>query len=453
MRDSASATVSPFRFPLLAGGNDRILLSIALGEMSHARDMLSLLLSTTTPQNTSPIPSLPSGLLTVSSVSKEPDVLSVLTFNALLVTGGKDDALRKAASLLKDAADRLDRSTLRNDKYWLDALTIRKANWGLLPAPLPLGSATSKGSDKTARDFVVSYGLEQCAYVSEFIWAMLTRVTNNSASPAFRRRAIANLSHFRTNVSEPLEFPGRNRMKLRVSLRRKRDAGETVSSQSDHSAGSSRDTLHDQLSCAQRELVEQEIFDELIKEASYLPTMSARVSERQIAVEAAQGVELHLDMVPPPYVSSPRWTFMYLFQVDSTLTDDRPPTSTDIDSAFCDLVYSSLHVLLLRAHAYRKKTRLKLTGASRLAEPKTLVASRAMILQPIIDIVQYHVFCDRVRRVLKDTSAGLAKIGVDSTLRFDVIGESGHDILMLLAEDANTRSRIGGEAVLRIDGR
>lgn len=137
--------------------------SIALGEMSHARDMLALLLSATTPLNPSPIPSLPSGLLTASSVSKQPDITSVQTFNALLVTGGKDDALRKAASVLKDAAERIERGASRSDRYWLDALTIRKANWGLLPAPLPLGSATGKGSDKTARDFLITYGLEQCA--------------------------------------------------------------------------------------------------------------------------------------------------------------------------------------------------------------------------------------------------------------------------------------------------
>jgi hypothetical protein len=50
-------------------------------------------------------------------------------------------------------------------------------------------------------------------------------------------------------------------------------------------------------------------------------------------------------------------------------------------------------------------------------------------------------------------SAGLRRVGVDSNLRFDVIGEGGQEILRLLAEDMNARSRVGGEAVLRIDGR
>lgn len=120
-----------------------------------------------------------------------------------------------------------------------------------------------------------------------------------SAPPLFRRRAITYLSQANISDVGTLVFPGRERTKLRVSLRRRSHTGELISS---HSGATElpKVALHKQITCAQRELVEQEIFDELIKEASYLPTMSARVSERQIAVEAAQGVELHFDLVPPP---------------------------------------------------------------------------------------------------------------------------------------------------------
>jgi mediator of RNA polymerase II transcription subunit 17 len=118
----------------------------------------------------------------------------------------------------------------------------------------------------------------------------------------FKRRAVAHLSHFSTSGGENLVFPSQERTKLRVSLRRRTENGETISSQKDYDTGSTKNpSLHDQLSRSQRQLVEQEIFDELIKEASYLPTMSARVSERQIAVEAAQGVELQFDMVLVPH--------------------------------------------------------------------------------------------------------------------------------------------------------
>ncbi len=135
--------------------------SIAYGEMSHARDLLSLLLSTSSSSDPLPVP-LSSGCLTASSVSKLPAIPSVQSFSARLVTGGKDEALRKASDVLKAAAEGVERGSAKSDKLWTDALSIRRSNWGLIPAPLPLGSAMGKGADKTSKDFLVSFGLEQC---------------------------------------------------------------------------------------------------------------------------------------------------------------------------------------------------------------------------------------------------------------------------------------------------
>lgn len=152
--------------------------------MSHARDLLTLLLSASAPTsslaNASPgnslinkpsavpeaslNPALTPGLLTASTVTALPPILSVQAFDAQLVTGGKDDALRKASDVLRVAAEGVERSTSRSENYWADALRIRRANWGLVTAPLPLGAATGKGADKTSRDFLISYGLESCQF-------------------------------------------------------------------------------------------------------------------------------------------------------------------------------------------------------------------------------------------------------------------------------------------------
>lgn len=51
------------------------------------------------------------------------------------------------------------------------------------------------------------------------------------------------------------------------------------------------------LQAAQREVVEQEIFSMLIREAGNLPTASARVSEQLIVIEAAQNTELRFELV------------------------------------------------------------------------------------------------------------------------------------------------------------
>ena len=109
-------------------------------------------------------------LLSATTVTKPPPIVSVQTFNAQLSIGGKDEALRKASNLFRTAAESMGRSRARGEKYWVDALRARRANWGLSPAPLPPGSATGKGADKTSKDFIISYGLEGCACLNE-IWS------------------------------------------------------------------------------------------------------------------------------------------------------------------------------------------------------------------------------------------------------------------------------------------
>lgn len=55
--------------------------------------------------------------------------------------------------------------------------------------------------------------------------------------------------------------------------------------------------LYGSLKATQTEVVEEEIFSVLIRDASNLPTASARVSERLIAIEAAHGTELTFELV------------------------------------------------------------------------------------------------------------------------------------------------------------
>ena len=137
--------------------------------MSFARDMLSVLLATS-PQPQ--IPGVPQAaplppkqqLLSASTVTKPPPIQSMQAFNTQIVIGGKDIALRKAADLLKGAAGSVEKSRSLSERYWLDALKIRRGNWGLVPAPLPFGTATGRSADKTSKDFLVSFSLEECEF-------------------------------------------------------------------------------------------------------------------------------------------------------------------------------------------------------------------------------------------------------------------------------------------------
>lgn len=73
------------------------------------------------------------------------------------------------------------------------------------------------------------------------------------------------------------------------------------------------------------------------------------------------------------------------------------------------------------------------------------------ILQPIIDLLQYSVFCERVEEELGKAVKALRKAGVEGELRFSGVGEDGSTLVSLLNDDGP--QRVGGEAVLRIDGR
>jgi mediator of RNA polymerase II transcription subunit 17, fungi type len=138
--------------------------------MTLAKDILSLYAASTSPASVPPLLNadassvsvLPDGILAASSVSQPPSIASVQSFNARLVAGGKDEALRKASDLHRSAAIAIERSHDVGARYWIDALKIRRRNWGLIPAPLPLGMPTGRGADRTTKDFLISFSLSEC---------------------------------------------------------------------------------------------------------------------------------------------------------------------------------------------------------------------------------------------------------------------------------------------------
>jgi mediator of RNA polymerase II transcription subunit 17 len=156
--------------------------------MTHAQQVLAALLATTNsesqaqsstqpPQSSSQAQAqmLPQSVLpppnvnfSATTVTKPAPITSVQAFNAQLTIGGKDEALRHAAGLFRSSAESMERTREAGEKYWVDALKIRRSNWGLVPAPLPPGSATGKGADKTSKDFLISYGLEECQCMGHF---------------------------------------------------------------------------------------------------------------------------------------------------------------------------------------------------------------------------------------------------------------------------------------------
>lgn len=93
-----------------------------------------------------------------------------------------------------------------------------------------------------------------------------------------------------------LQFPHRRRHRLRVSLIAV-DSSGVICRGNNIASFANPTSLDGSLRAAQKEVLEEEVFSVLIKEASDLPTASARVSERLIIIDAAQGMELRFEMV------------------------------------------------------------------------------------------------------------------------------------------------------------
>ena len=105
-------------------------------------------------------------------------------------------------------------------------------------------------------------------------------------------------------------------------------------------------------------------------------------------------------------------------------------------------------MLLLRQHAHVKTVRLKLLPKQASTVPRPV--HQPQILQPIIDLLQYDLFLRRVRGELLRAVSKLRDAGVPVDLRFEEVSETGVHVLDALLEG---KEKIGGEAVLRIDGR
>ncbi|KAJ3528511.1 hypothetical protein NMY22_g9384 [Coprinellus aureogranulatus] len=398
-------------------------LFVALGEMSQARDILNSLLSTVQPNTnalqallgvvqpptTGPVVATPSGpALTATIVTKQPPISSLQAFNAQIVIGSKDEALRKAADLFDTVATRLEKSQKREELYWVNALRIRRSNWRLIPSPLPRGTFISKGTDRTAKDFLVAYGLEE-------------------SHAGFRRAALAHLSD--VGSKNELVFANRQRNRMQITLSTTTPDGQETIATNTIPAPPESLSVEEELAWAQTEIIDQEIFSYLVKEAPAMPTVIGKVSERTIDVEAADGIELKLELVK----------------------DDEVHHGTI--SPICDVIYHALHVLLLRKHEFQKGVRLKAIAGFQPPPDEKGQAISPPILQPIVDFLQYNLFCERLERELNKAASGLSAAGISTNVSFDCVGETGRELVDFISDILPPISHISGEAVLTISDR
>lgn len=137
-------------------------------------------------------------------------------------------------------------------------------------------------------------------------------------------------------------------------------------------------------------------------------------------------------------------SFILIFSVhskiDTKVNTDHNGSNMKRGENVCELIYLALRVFLLRRH--------NIANADHGVKSK-LNQKPYFILQPIIDLLQYRVFCERIQVEFDKVTRALNFAGIPSTLSFTAVGESGSHIVSLLCDTGN--KDIGGEAVIRID--
>ena len=128
-------------------------------------------------------------------------------------------------------------------------------------------------------------------------------------------------------------------------------------------------------------------------------------------------------------------------QVDTTANINTVNPNNHSGENICELIYHVLRVFLLRRHS--------IVNAEKGTERRLPGKDSFTILQPVVDILQYRGFCERVEIELKKVISALVTSGIPSTLSFTAVGEPGHHIVSLLSD--LTKKSVGGEAVIRID--
>ncbi|KDQ12733.1 hypothetical protein BOTBODRAFT_34193 [Botryobasidium botryosum FD-172 SS1] len=408
-------------------------LNIAAGEISQALEIVELLLSTkqsaasgitaatattaTAAAAEPPAPPIiPPSALTTTHITPAPPRSSIRARDAQLIVGTKDDTLRNAASIFSRAAQRIGRAVEDGEEYWRDAVRLRAGNWGMVPRPLPPSHIpVRKGTDNPARDFLVSFGLEE-------------------APPIHRRRAIAFLTDNVTRAEkyERLTFPFRQKTRLRVGITHTDENGQSFRSYStilSPASQSKKESLDVQLTTAQREITEQEVFSDLIKETGSLPSCAASVSEKSIIVEAVKNTQLSFEMVSTENAQQP----------------ESLPSSPQF-RALCDLILPCLTLLLIRSHRSRKTA--PQTG------PQVAQTRRPRILAPVISMLQYYTFVTEMHAQVQNVHKGLAEAGIDVDVHWVGVGQSAEEVLkMFESVEGAMGLEIGGEAIIRIDKR
>ncbi|KAG9082091.1 hypothetical protein FS749_007123 [Ceratobasidium sp. UAMH 11750] len=389
---------------------------------------------------------------------------SVAVMNAQIGITTRDSGIRKAAGILRKAAlstaEEIERAGRGGSgpsqgryetSYWANSLRLRQACWALLPAPLPPGAGPAlKGSTRISKDILFGFALEGSA-VGYRRLAFGLIPSNNSLKPP-------------TTDDKPplLVFPQLQNRRLQVSLRingKKYSCPVETSAEtpqiSGPRAGSTTQTLNNLMRDAQQEIVEQEIFSELIAQARYVGALVSQFSANILELDITQDTTLMFERVSTEEED---------MKNEPSITDPLEP-----DVIVCTLIRQLLIILLTRAHRGILLDGMTHSASVLPVNATTGVKKQVPILGPVINLLRYRAMVQRVDAELKKVLSGLGRAGVQATLTMSGVSEPAKAFVESLSRYVDTSGdtqlqpgsiqrpdqslALSGEALLRIEDR
>ena len=330
-----------------------------------------------------------------------------------------------------------------------------------------------------------------------------------TAAPQYLQRALASLadgpSARKRDPRDVLDYPmKRPHKRLRVTYTTTLPDGTRLKGTNESSFVFLENAVEftqllNELSIAQQEVVEMELYREvllryyclcytadtilllqLIVEASSYFSSAAKTSERMITVEAARDVELIFDLVSNKIICIGLTTLNLTHKVDpDTTVGDSESTPLDPkNSLIASLIRHSMILLLLRLHRIRHHNASMASSSLILSLQRTrqIAGLRPQrILAPIVSLIQYHSFVNQLWARLHLIQGELVAAGIPCELSRIGVGEDMSEVLLthrLLSseqgivppppiaqhsivqpKDIDDSFNVGGESVLRIGKR
>ncbi|KAH9458316.1 hypothetical protein MJO29_005430 [Puccinia striiformis f. sp. tritici] len=414
-------------------------LLVMSGELSTGLDLLNTLLAPLAPEavDTSSLP-LPSGGIgpmthSIDHLSTQPEPITLINSSVSLMR--KRKATQNASELLKQAALELGKESKRSQSEWDTLLKLREAGWNMRPKGAKPGSDISlmgRGAERAAKEIGIAYATTE-------------------AAEALRASSFASLEpinledpHQLTKIS--LKLPPRPRRRLTIKLRLPDQSVESFSPWNHLSHQGTDDlSFEEDLDRARAEILEEEIFGEISKEAQSSTTYRTSTSDRSVIVNGFwEDAEIYFEMRE---------------------NEDEIQTTTEVSSK-CKLISSMIRLLMISIYRSRRSTAIGIIPPNNNNTIQQQVNNQPKILEPVLDLIVFFIYTSNLHRLFLDAVEDLRPTKLDIKADLDPVIQTASQIVYLIcnggidnrsrnlkSSNYNQKSEVCGVATLRIMGR